>query len=119
MANVAPPQVPVLEHLGFEIGRDGAVTVHVKCPGQMFGLTLERALRRIDEFKAPDQARILRALPDYYDIPGCDAPSFEHIVRLLPQSLVDALLSRPDRKISDRTAARRAKKSKPTTMELA
>lgn len=59
---------PHLEHLGFEIDRYGAVTVHVKQPGLMFGLTLERALYRIDEFREPDQARILRALPEFYDI---------------------------------------------------
>jgi hypothetical protein len=108
---------PALEHLGFEIGRDGAVTVHVKRPGEMFGLTLERALFRIDEFKAPDQARILRALPDYYDIPAGDAPNFGHAVRVLAQSLIDALVLRPGRKSSGRTAPRQVKKSKPTTTE--
>ena len=61
----------LLEHLGFEVDRNGAVTVHVKRPGRMFGLTLEQALRRIDEFREPDSARILRALPDFYDVPGC------------------------------------------------
>ena len=69
VANSCPAHL--LEHLGFEVDRNGAVTVHVKRPGQMFGLTLEQALRRIDEFKERDQARILRALPDFYDIPAC------------------------------------------------
>lgn len=64
-------QAHPLEQLGFEIDRNGGVTVHVKRPGQLFGLTLEQALRRIDEFKERDQTRILRALPDFYDIPAC------------------------------------------------
>ena len=68
-ANACSAQL--LEHLGFEVDRNGAVTVHVKRPGQMFGLTLEQALRRIDEFQERDQARILRALPDFYDIQAC------------------------------------------------
>lgn len=61
----------LLEHLGFEVDRAGPVTVHVRRPGEMFGLTLEQALRRIDEFLPADRARILRALPDFYDVPVC------------------------------------------------
>lgn len=63
--------LPQLEQLGFELDRDGTVTVHVRQPGQMFGLTLQQALRRIEEFKEVDRARILRALPHFYDIPAC------------------------------------------------
>jgi hypothetical protein len=70
----APVDVaPQLEQLGFEVDRNGAVTVHVRRPGHLFGLTLLQALRRIDEFKEPDRARILRALPDFYDAPACGA----------------------------------------------
>jgi hypothetical protein len=119
MSAGAPAVAPLLEHLGFEVGRDGAVTVHVKQPGLMFGLTLERALYRIDEFKEPDQARILRALPDYFDIPRPDASSFGHTVRSLVQNLADAVLSRTGRKTPDLAAAHRTKKSESTTTEPA
>jgi hypothetical protein len=61
---------PTLELMGFSSGRDGGVTVHVKRPGEMFGLTLERALRRIEEFNQNDQGWFLALLPAYYDIPA-------------------------------------------------
>jgi hypothetical protein len=109
-----------LEHQGFKVSRlNGDVTVLVKGPGQMFSLTLERALHRIDEFKAPDQARILSALPHCYDIPGGDRPSAGHIVCVSDRSLVDTPRSRPGRKTSNRAAAPRAKKSKPAATESA
>jgi hypothetical protein len=61
---------PTLELIGFSCGRDRSVTVHVKRPGEMFGLTLERALRRIEEFNENDQGWFLAMLPAYYDIPA-------------------------------------------------
>jgi len=67
-----PAAAPILECLGVVAAPCGT-TVHVKAPGQMFGLSIERALYRIDEFKEPDQAQILRALPEFYDIPSASA----------------------------------------------
>lgn len=66
-----PSAAPQLEHLGFEVDRHGGLTVHVRGPGQSFGLTIEQALRRIDEFKAPDRARIIRALSEFFNVPMC------------------------------------------------
>jgi hypothetical protein len=119
MSTTTAGAAPALEHLGFEVCRDGIITVHVKQRSDMFGLTLERALRRIDEFKAPDQARILRALPGYYDIPAGDAPSYGHSVRDLIQSLADAVLSRLGRESTGQVTPRRGKKSHRTLEELA
>jgi hypothetical protein len=64
----APAAAPILECLGVVVAPCGT-TVHVKAPGQLFGLSLERALYRIEEFKEHDQGLILAMLPAVYSIP--------------------------------------------------
>lgn len=59
-----------LECLGVELAGFGSPTVHVKAPGQLFGLSFEQALRRIEEFKERDQGLILAMLPYTYSMHG-------------------------------------------------
>lgn len=68
MSSSAPAAASILECLGIVAAPCGT-TVHVKAPGQLFGLSIERALYRIDEFKDLDQGLILTMLPLIYSIP--------------------------------------------------
>lgn len=59
----------ILECSGVVAAPSGT-TVHVKAPGQLFGLSLEQALHRIEEFTEPSQDIVLGMLPFIYSIPG-------------------------------------------------
>jgi hypothetical protein len=68
MSATAPARWQILECLGL-VAEPLGTTVHVKAPGQIFGLSLERALYRIEEFKESDQGIVLTMLPLIYAIP--------------------------------------------------
>jgi hypothetical protein len=47
------------------------VTVHVRSPFGFFGLSLEQALQRIDQFHLQDQHRLRAGVERYFDVgPG-------------------------------------------------
>lgn len=67
--SAAPAKWQILECLGVVADPLGA-TVHVKAPNQVLSLTLEPALRRIEEFTEPGQDIVLGMIPFIYSIPG-------------------------------------------------
>lgn len=68
MSASTPAAAPVLECLDIVAAPCGT-TVHVKAPGRMFDLSLERALFRLDEFKKHDQDIIACMVPLIYPAP--------------------------------------------------
>lgn len=86
MSTSAHGAAPFLECLGV-VATPCGTTVHVKAPGQMFGLSLERALYCIEEFREHDQGYVLAMLPFIYAIPEaivmCVTAHERHLIRWL------------------------------------
>jgi len=65
----APSRTQILECLGIVAGSH-SVIVHVKAPSQIFCLSFEAALSRIEEFAEQSQGIIEAMLSMVYSIPG-------------------------------------------------
>ncbi len=50
------------------LDKPGAVTVHVRGPFGYFGLSLEQALHRIEQFHPHDQYRLLSGIEHYFGV---------------------------------------------------
>lgn len=70
-----PPEVgppPALVYGGGNLGLEDAhkVTIQARAPAGLVSMTLEQALRDIDQFAEPGRSRILLVLPYHFDMPG-------------------------------------------------
>ena len=70
-----PPEVgpsPALVYGGGTLGLEDAhkVTIQARAPRGLVSMTLEQALRCIDQFAEPGRSRILLVLPYHFDMPG-------------------------------------------------
>lgn len=70
-----PPEVgpaPALVYGGGTLGLEDAhkVTIQARAPAGLVSMTLEQALRNIDQFAEPGRTRILFVLPYHFDMPG-------------------------------------------------
>jgi len=70
-----PPEVgppPALVYGGGNLGLEDAhkVTIQARAPAGLVSMTLEQALRCIDQFAEPGRTRILLVLPYHFDMPG-------------------------------------------------
>lgn len=67
-----------LVHDGFD--QFGPVTVHVRSPFGFFGLTLEQALVRIDQFHLQDQHRLRAGVERYFGVGPAQVDHTRHTV---------------------------------------
>ena len=72
-ATTAPAARLWLVHDGMD--QTGPVTVHVRGPFGFFGLTIEQALHRIDQFHLQDQHRLRAGVERYF---GVDPSQVDH-----------------------------------------
>jgi hypothetical protein len=62
----------------------GPVTVHVRSPFGFFGLTLEQALARIDQFHLQDQHRLRAGIERYFGVGPDQVDHTRHTTRPAP-----------------------------------
>lgn len=70
-ARVGPTGPLTLLGDNLSLGED-LVTVRTRCGNDLVDMTIEQALRAIDQFIDPGQTRLLQALPLHYDLSVLD-----------------------------------------------